>query len=130
MKAIVGEHGADDRKSVSIDFFAGACKVLARCHGNRLLDVEAANTIKDHLADIEALYKTMEIVPRRKPGYKGKGAFYCTCWDRDAGVEPVDGDAIKDQSIRRGSSSGPLHERGSEKCWAGKKELGGRTCST
>lgn len=117
MKATIGEHGADDRKSVSIDFFAGACKVLARCHGNRLLDVEAANTIKDHLADIEALYKTMEMVPRRKPGFKGKDSYYCTCWDRGAGRDPI---GPSDPLVPKGKSGGPIHQKGDDQCWVGR----------
>jgi hypothetical protein len=109
-------------QGVSLEFFAGACKLLARSFGNRLMDVSTANAIKDHFADIEALYKTLEMVPRRKPGHKGKNAYYCTCWDRDAWVEPIGGDAVKDKSVRRGRSDGPLHERGSEKCWVGKEK--------
>lgn len=119
MKAMVGEPGAEGRKGVNLDFFAGVCVLISKCFGNRLLTIDAANAIKDHLADIEALYKTMEEVPKRKP--KRKGAYWCTCWDKDAGVEPVCGEAMKDPSIRRGSSGGPLHERGSEKCWIGKE---------
>jgi len=118
MKATVGEHGADDRKGVGIDFFAGVCKVLARCHGNRLLDVAAANTIKDRLADIEALYKTMEIVPRLwKPGFKGRDSYYCTCWDRGAGRDPI---GPSDPLVPKGKSGGPIHQKGDDQCWVGR----------
>lgn len=123
MKITAGKHGADPRKGVSINFFAGVCKLLARCHGNRLLDVAAVTAIKDRLSDIEILYKKMDFFPKfkRKPGYKGKDTFYCTCWNRDAGREPACGDCMGKPNIRRGSSSGPIHVRGDEKCWKGKK---------
>jgi hypothetical protein len=122
MEITVGEHGADDRKGVSIDFFAGACKLLARCHGNRLLDATVANTIKDHLADIEALYKSLEVFPkfkRKKPGFKGEDAYYCTCWDRDVGRHPIE---PNDPLVSRGNTGGPIHQRGDQKCWVGRKK--------
>lgn len=121
MKVTIGEHGADDRKGVSIDFFAGVCKLLSRCHGNRLLDVAAANTIKDHLADIEALYKSLDVFPRfkRKPGFKGKDSYYCTCWDRDMGRNPIED---TDPKIRRGKQGGPIHMKGDTPCWVGREK--------
>lgn len=52
------------KQSVSVDFFCGALKLLVKQHGDRD-SMRHMEEIRRHLADIEMLYLSGDVIPKK-----------------------------------------------------------------